>query len=150
MLDEFERQLPTLSAALGPLDDARANGDHERVADIFARIQPVSIDYGVMEHADKVKVVPALFGWSDVGHWDALPDVAPTDDNGNVVRGEVIAIDATGSVLLAGEGRLVAAVGVTDMVVVDTEDAVLIVPRNRAQDVRDVVRELRTRDDSLL
>jgi mannose-1-phosphate guanylyltransferase len=102
-----------------------------------------------MEGAKRVRVVPGSFGWSDVGHWDALPEVAPTDDAGNVVMGDVVALDCRDSVLFGHEARVLAAVGLDHLVVVDTEDAVLVAPRDRVQQVRDIVASLRTRSGTL-
>jgi mannose-1-phosphate guanylyltransferase len=99
-----------------------------------------------MERADNVVVIPASFGWSDVGSWNALHDVLPADDDGNVVSeadGSVV-IDARDNVVHCA-GKLVALVGVDNLVVVDTGDALLVTSRDRAQDVRKVVEELALR-----
>lgn len=149
MLEEMEQQLPALFGCLGPLDSARAAGDTTKIRDIFSRIQPVSIDYGVMEGARSVAVIPAPFGWSDVGHWDALPAVAETDAQGNVVEGDVVAIDCRDSVLMGADERVLAAVGLDHVIVVDTHDAVLVAPRSRAQDVRKIVDSLKKRSGGL-
>lgn len=149
MLSEMERQLPALFGCLGPLDAARAAGDTTKIRDIFSRIQPVSIDYGVMEGAESVAVIPAPFGWSDVGHWDALPGVAATDGDGNVVEGDVVAIECRDSVLMGADDRVLAAVGLDHVIVVDTPDAVLVAPRSRAQDVRKIVDSLKNRSGGL-
>ena len=91
-----------------------------------------------MEKTDRAAVVAGDFRWSDIGSWDALFDITPRDAAGNVVHGPVVTIDATGCVVHS-DGRLVAAVGVKDLVVVSTSDAVMVVPRARAQEVRELV-----------
>jgi mannose-1-phosphate guanylyltransferase len=101
-------------------------------------VPAVSIDYGVMEHARDVVVVAGDFGWSDVGSWAALAAI-----DGTGARG-LVSIDAKRSVLF-GDGRLVAVVGLDDVIVVDTPDAILVCHRDRAQDVRRVVEELQRR-----
>ena len=104
-----------------------------------------------MEKSDRIAVVPADFGWSDVGSFAALPDVRATDATGNVAEGDAIVIDGRNNVVLATDGRPVAVVGLDDVVVVDAGDAVLVCRRDRAQDVRKAVEELarRGRDEVL-
>lgn len=112
----------------------------------FARCPSDSIDYAVMEktvaQGDEVVVLPFAAGWSDVGDFAALAEVSPRDASGNFVRGDVVAIDSRDSVLLA-QHRLVSVLGVSDAVVVETADAVLVTQRGRSQDVRQVVQQLK-------
>jgi mannose-1-phosphate guanylyltransferase/mannose-1-phosphate guanylyltransferase/mannose-6-phosphate isomerase len=100
-----------------------------------------SIDYAVMEKADKVAVAPVAVGWSDIGSWESLHGVLDKDEHGNVVVGPGLAIDAYGC-MIRSEGPLVAAIGVEDLVIVATEDAVLIVPRAASQRVKEAVEAL--------
>ena len=100
-----------------------------------------SIDYAVMEKTAAAAVVPANIGWSDIGSWSALWEIGTKDEHGNVLKGQVVAQDS-GSSYLRTEGQLLAVIGVRDMVVVATEDAVLVAPLDRAQDVRQVVDRL--------
>ena len=112
---------------------------------VFPKLPSQSIDYGVMEKAQNIAVLPGDFGWSDVGSFAAIPEVRPADANGNVVSGEgAVLVDCKGCVVLA-EKRPLAVVGLTDTVVVDSGDAVLVVPRSRSQDVRQVVEALKAR-----
>ncbi len=109
----------------------------------FPTAPSVSIDYGVMEKARDIAVVPGDFGWSDVGSFAALPEVRPADRDGNVVVGEgAVLVDSAGCVVV-GSGRPLGLVGLKDMVVVDSGDALLVVPRDRSQDVRAVVQALK-------
>ncbi|MGF1454057.1 MAG: mannose-1-phosphate guanylyltransferase/mannose-6-phosphate isomerase [Alphaproteobacteria bacterium] len=114
---------------------------------IFAGCRSDSIDYAVMEHTDKAAVVSADMGWSDVGSWTAIHDIADTDANGNSFSGDVLAVDAEGS-LVRSESRLVAVAGIRDLVVVETADAVLVTTREKAQNVKDIVSELTKKDRS--
>jgi mannose-1-phosphate guanylyltransferase/mannose-6-phosphate isomerase len=100
-----------------------------------------SIDYAVMEKTQHAAVVESRFRWSDIGSWDAVFEVVPQDDAGNSVSGPVLALDATGCVIHA-EGRLTAVLGVEDLIVVTTPDAVLILPRGRAEEVKSLVGHL--------
>ena len=101
-----------------------------------------SIDYAVMEKAVRVAVVPVDMGWSDVGSWDALHEIAPRDEAGNAQQGEVVAID-TANCLIRSDGPLVAAIGVKDLIVIATGDAVLVMPRGSSQDVKRAIEKLK-------
>jgi mannose-1-phosphate guanylyltransferase len=145
ILKAVERFLPDLHRGLMQIREAiDTDREEEVVADIYAGLQPISIDYGVMEKAREVLVIPGSFGWSDLGSWDALWEVSAKDANGNAVRGEFIGIDAADS-LIHSPGKLVALVGVRDLLVVETEDALLVCRRGHSQDVRKVVEEIQKR-----
>lgn len=138
MMAELARSLPDMLAGVNRI----ARGDAE-LAEVFPTLQNISIDYGVMERAQRVSVIPATFTWSDVGHWAALHEVQTPDAQGNVTRGHAIAADSRHNVIWGTSDRLVALIGVDDLVVVDTPDAVLVLPRARAQDVRLVIDQLK-------
>jgi mannose-1-phosphate guanylyltransferase/mannose-6-phosphate isomerase len=108
----------------------------------FAQATQKSIDYAVMEKTDRAAVVEGRFRWSDIGSWDAVFEVASSDPAGNVASGPVLAVDATGCMVHA-EGKLTAVLGVEDLIVVSTPDAVLVMPRSRAEDVKALVAELK-------
>lgn len=116
----------------------------------YPSIPSVSLDGGVMEKAGGLIVLPAQVGWSDVGSWSALHEVLPADDRGNVTLGQAVAIDSSGCVLYSS-GATITALGVNDLVVVQTPDAILVCPKDRAQEVRTIVDRLRAeKKDSLL
>jgi mannose-1-phosphate guanylyltransferase/mannose-6-phosphate isomerase len=108
----------------------------------FARAPQKSIDYAVMEKTDRAAVVEGDFGWSDIGSWDALFDIKEPDTQGNVVRGQVVTMETTGCVVHSDD-RLTALLGVEDLVVVSTSDAVMVVPRARAEEVRELTAKLK-------
>ncbi len=142
ILGAIERFLPELHAGLMQIREALGTErEEEIVGEVYSTQKAVSIDYGVMEKAGNVLVVPGDFGWSDLGSWDALWEVSGKDENGNAVRGSFIGIDA-GNSLVHSPGKLVALVGVRDLLVVETDDALLICRRGRSQDVRKVVAAL--------
>jgi mannose-1-phosphate guanylyltransferase len=123
-----------------------AGGDPEPVvAEVFPGMRSISIDYGVMERAADILVVPAEFGWNDVGSWSALGDIHPRDDDGNVTLGPTLLRGSHDSIVVSESEQLVAVVGVEGLVVVTTPDAVLVCPKDRAQEVREVVAELERR-----
>ena len=123
-----------------------------RIDDDFVRPEPnifltspsVSIDYAVMEHTQKACVVPVEMGWSDVGSWNALWEIAPKDAAENALSGDILAIQTHRSLIRSDSNMTIATVGVDDLVVVATRDAVLITPRARAEETRKVVDALET------
>ena len=142
-LQELERFRPDMLAATRTAwQRASHDGDFIRLdRDAFAACPADSIDYAVMERTDSAQVLPVDIGWNDVGSWSALWDVARRDADGNATLGDVIAIDSHDSYVHAR--RLVALVGVDDLVVVDTDDALLVARKDRVQQVKDVVARLK-------
>ncbi len=148
ILEAIDQHLPGLGERLRSYDEAARRGDELAVvAETYADLPAVSIDHGIMEKVSSVSVVPGSFEWSDLGSWTSAWELASRDDHGNVLPTESIAVRANGNYVWAPEGKLVALVGVEGLVVVDAGDALLIIPRDRAQDVREVVKALRERDD---
>ena len=143
-LAELARQQPAMaSACTAAMDGARADGAKLHPgADAFLASPSNSIDYAVMEGAERVVVVPVDPGWSDVGGWAALHAIGDKDAAGNVRIGEVIALDANDNYLRAGDGKRIAVVGVSDLVVVAHGDDILVIPRERAQEVKAIVEAL--------
>jgi mannose-1-phosphate guanylyltransferase/mannose-6-phosphate isomerase len=146
LLGELRRFEPEMAAAVAA---AVKNGRQTREAFLldpasFCAAPDKSIDYAVMEKTRDAVVMPLVLDWSDLGSWEALWEVMEKDEAGNVRHGDVIAVDCRGT-LLRSNGRLVAAVGVEDLIVVDTPDAVLVAPKGQSQAVKAVVDELRRR-----
>jgi mannose-1-phosphate guanylyltransferase len=138
IIEAIGRFLPDLEQGLLQIREALGTDREEAVVSaVYKGQRAVSIDYGVMEKAKNVLVVPGAFGWSDLGSWDALWEVSEKDENGNAVRGEFIGVDTANS-LIHGNGKLIALVGVKDLLVVETNDALLICRRGRSQDVRKI------------
>jgi len=140
-LTQFRELMPHLYSTLEPLAPLLGTpaGD-EALAAVYPTIEVQTIDYGIMERAPNVAVVPARFAWSDVGSWGELYDVLPKDSNGNVIRGLHLTLDTHRSLIFAEPGgRPVVALGVDDLVVVDTPDALLICSRQRTQEVKQLV-----------
>jgi len=144
ILEEFKRHLPGLYGQLMEIDSAIGTEEEEKVLErVWKGVKHETIDEGIMEKADRVMVIPVDIGWSDVGNWATLADILPKDtDNNVVVGGEHIGIDTTGSLLYSTK-RLIATVGLKDMIVVDTDDVILVCPKDRAQDVKELVRKLK-------
>jgi mannose-1-phosphate guanylyltransferase/mannose-6-phosphate isomerase len=141
--DEIRRHQPQLAKAVQRVHTLMTSGaDPQRIKAAYKKVPSVSIDNGVMELSAHAAMIPVGFGWSDVGNWSSLEEVAPRDKAGNVVSGRVIDMDSSNSVLYA-DRRVVATIGLTDMVVVDTPDATLICPKSRSQDVKQMVEILK-------
>lgn len=113
------------------------------ITEHFAHLESISIDYGVMEKAEDVWVVPAPFAWSDVGHWAALSEVKASDDADNVILGKAVTHETSDTVIYNTTDRVIAVSGLDKLVIVDTPDALLVLPKERAQDVRILVDKLK-------
>lgn len=150
ILEELKTHRPVLAHALHLIDQAIDTPDYDRVlAAVWNEIENVAIDIAVMERTNRAAVIPVDLGWSDVGDWAALADTLPRDADGNAVIGSHIGVD-TRNTLIFGNGRVVATIGLEDLLIVDTHDALLICPRDRAQDVKTMVSWVRERRDDLL
>jgi len=148
LLTELETHAPEILAACRRAVDGREEGDFVRLdAEAFGACPSDSIDYALMEKTNRAMMVPLDAGWSDVGSWSALHDVAGKDGDGNSLFGDVIAEGCRDTYVSAGS-RLVAAVGLDGFVVVETEDAVMVLPKNRAQDVKQIVERLKAQKRS--
>lgn len=143
ILKNFERFLPGIYNDLQKIGNAMGTDDEFNViADIYPKIESISIDYGIMEKSPDVYVVPGEFGWSDVGSFDMLGVLHDADKNGNVLIGDQINID-TKNCISYSSGRLVATIGLDNIVVVETPDAVLVCDKSKVQDVKKVVEQLK-------
>ncbi|HUJ79578.1 MAG TPA: mannose-1-phosphate guanylyltransferase, partial [Nitrospiria bacterium] len=143
-LEELRRHARGFLVPLAAMERSRASADVERA---FRRMPELSVDYAVMERTARSVVVPARFRWSDLGSLTALAELVPRDRARNSIAGEVIALDTSDSILYGGR-RLLAAIGLRDMVVVDTPDSLLVCPKDRAQQVKAIVGELKRRNSS--
>ncbi len=142
LLAEFSAQMPESHAALVRIGAALGTPAAAAVlAEAWPEMRKVSIDFGIMEHAERVSVIPVDIGWSDIGSWGALLDVLPGDTAGNVTEASAVMVDTQGCYVRGG-GRLIATIGLRDMVIVDTPDALLVCPRARAEDMKELVNRL--------
>jgi mannose-1-phosphate guanylyltransferase len=145
LLDEVALLQPDLYTGVSRIAEVWDTPDQERVAaDVWSGLEESTIDQGVLEHAQRIAVVPAQFGWSDVGDWNNLGELIERDDFGNSVRGDVVQSRTRNSVVWSETGRLIALVGLENIAVVDTPDALLVVNRGDAQEVRSIVEQLKT------
>jgi len=142
ILEETRNLLPDLYERLMEIRPALGSERQSEVIErVWGAVPNVSIDVGIMERADNVVMVPADIGWDDVGSWNSVADLLARDENGNVMEGEHVALDCQDT-FIRSSGRLVAGVGLRGMIVIDTGDAVLVCPKDRAQDVKRIVEQL--------
>lgn len=146
MMAEFNRQLPELAAGLAQIGAALAEGEESganALAEIWPSLPNISIDHGIMEHAQSVATLPLLAGWNDVGSWDALEAILKQDESFNhVAKGLVLSIESRGNIIYTDK-ELVALIGIENLVVVDTGDTLLIGHKQQMQKVKEVVERLR-------
>jgi mannose-1-phosphate guanylyltransferase len=152
LLDELRKYLPKTATLLAGLPAFSHRQFAARMAEVFPRCENISIDYAVLEHAKNVVGIPAGdIGWNDVGSWNAVYELHRRDAQGNAVRGDALLLDSGGNYVDAAKSKLIALLGVHDLIVVDTLDALLIADRSRAQQVGDLVKQLeKEKRDNLL
>jgi len=138
VLDAFSRHLPDLYREL---DRLRNSKDQPPLEEIYQNLHSISLDHGILEKAENVAVVPVEMGWNDVGTWEALHNLFPRDERGNVKEGRVLDQHSQECIFWA-QNRQVATIGLENTIVVDTPDATLVCLRDRAQKVKDLVTEL--------
>jgi mannose-1-phosphate guanylyltransferase len=153
MLEAIGKHLPALSDQLAVLNlAARTRREGVELPHVFPKMPSISIDHGVMEKHDHTAVVPGSFGWNDVGSWEVSWELARKDAQGNAVPEGAVVVDARNNLVKdmgTGKKRRFALLGVSDLVVVETDDAVLVMPRDRAQDVRAIVDALKARGEDV-
>lgn len=152
MRKAISSHLPDLAAGLGRIAGAHDLGVEQEATEtraVFPTLPSISVDYGIMEKVTPIHVVPADFGWSDVGSWPALWDLSNKDAAGNVADPSAVLVDSSGNLVLdfstRKSERMVALVGIRDSCIIQTDDALLVIPRERAQEVRIIVEELQRR-----
>jgi mannose-1-phosphate guanylyltransferase len=143
IMEEFERQMPDFYLKLQAVANTLETPDYQATLErIWPTVKKETIDYGVMEGARQVVVIPVDIGWTDIGSWGSLLDLLPMDAEDNVLVGNHLGID-TRSTLVFGGKRLIATMGVEDLIIIDTEDAVMVCAKNREQDVKAIVDQLK-------
>lgn len=143
ILRTIEQHMPELHECLQQIGSSA--DQHSEAQEAYTRLPSVSIDVGVMEKAERVAVIPADLGWNDVGSWRVLADILSADEAGNVANSFLVPLDSRRCIVRSSSGKLVALIGVEDLVVVETPDALLVCPRERSEEVRRLVDELSAR-----
>jgi mannose-1-phosphate guanylyltransferase len=145
IIEAFHTHQPDLAKKMEACCTARNKTERNRLLlRAYDKAESISIDYAVMEKASNVAMVRASFGWDDVGAWNALERILEANEDGNVLVGNVVSVDMKDSIVVS-DGGVIGVIGVKNLVVVHTEDATLIIPKERAQEVRDIVRQLQSK-----
>jgi len=143
----FQKHLPEVAEAMSRIREAVGTPHYRDVLSReYSKMPSISVDYGIMEKEKQIICIPARFGWDDVGSWSALGRLLPMDEAGNVVRGEHVGVNTNHCVIYSNTDRLVATVGVRDLVIVQTDDAVLVCHKDSVQQVCEIVARLRSGD----
>ena len=150
ILEALEQYQPDMILRINRIVQQRGEADfHDVIKREFTAIEGISIDYAVMEHHANVLVIEAPFEWDDIGSWQALSRLFPTDANNNTVVGKHVGIQTTNSIIQSSKDHLVATIGVSDLIIVHTEDATLVANKQEEESVRKLVRLLESKQDSL-
>ncbi len=143
ILEEFSIQMPEFYDMLMRIYETIGTTSYDHVLKLtWPQIPKQTIDYGIMEGAREAAVIPVEMGWTDVGSWSSLIDLLPSDNLGNSIKGDHIGINSENSLIIGGK-RLIATIGINDLVIVDTEDALLICSRDQEQKVKNLVEMLK-------
>lgn len=143
ILNNFRELMPDIYEGLHKIYETIGTSDEEMILEReFTKFHGESIDYGIMERAKNIYTIPGSFGWDDVGSWLALGRINRTNDDGNVIKGNVITINSKNSIIQA-EDKLIATIGIEDLIVVDTKDALLITNKDNTQEVKKVIENLK-------
>lgn len=149
ILNNMKKFMPKLYEALLKIDSSWGKADYDKVLfEEYSKLDSISIDYGVMEHVSNIYVIPGIFGWDDVGSWTSLERIHETDERGNIISGNIIQMD-TSKCIIQGGDKLIATLGIEDLIIVDTEDATLICSKDKAQQIKSLLgkfKELKAED----
>lgn len=144
ILKNFEKFLPEIYADLLKIGEAMGTkAEYDVINEVYPQIKSISVDYGIMEQSDEVMVVPGEFGWNDVASFDMLKVMHDEDADGNVIVGNCVNVDTKNSVVYSSGGRLVATLGLDNIVVVETADSIMVCAKDRVQEVKKIVDELK-------
>ncbi|MDI3534982.1 MAG: mannose-phosphate guanylyltransferase [Thermosediminibacterales bacterium] len=143
ILQEIKKHMPELYSGLVNLKRALGTEEEDEVLEVeYSKFNSISIDYGIMEKADSIFVIPGDFGWDDVGSWTSLERIYEKDKNGNIMKGNIVSLD-TEKCIIEANGKLIATLGVKNLIVVDTEDATLICSKDKAQEIKRLLQEVK-------
>lgn len=146
ILDKFKELMPEIYLGVKNISDAFGTDKYEDVLnEIFSAFPSESIDYGIMEKTSPIYTIPSDFGWDDVGSWLSIDRIMDKDENGNVISGNAVNVDSK-NITIIGSKKLIAAAGLEDIVIVDTDDALLICSKNKSQDIKKVLQELKNQN----
>ena len=152
-LDAYKEHAPEMFSILKKIEiELKGENRQDKIDELYSSMERVSIDYAITEKINpkEVLIIKGEFGWKDIGTWDTLHEnlLTQADERQNLVKGDKVNIDTSGSIIYGKKGKVIATIGLDDMIVIDTDDALLVCPKSRAQDVKKVIEELKKRGDS--
>lgn len=145
--EAYRKHLPDMYGTLEKIKDSLSNEPPGDISGLFSTMEPESVDYGIMEKSDNIYIIPGDFGWDDVGSWPALSRINETDREGNYLTGNVTAVKTRDCIIDSSSKRLVATLGIKDLIIVDTEDVLLVTDREHASDIKELTGELKKRGE---
>jgi len=143
LLDAYKKNLPSHYAIIKKMMEAPKRSFKTVVRKEFPKMKNISIDYGIIEHTKKRIVLPSTIAWSDIGHWRSVREMSKGDRQGNVVQGASVLLDSQDNLFISNSGKCITSVGVKNIIMVETEDVILIAEKSRAQDVKQLVQTLK-------
>lgn len=144
VLSLYEKHLPDIYERLMRIEQSIGTPHEKEIVDSeYKDMEKISVDYGIMEKLNDILVITGQFDWNDIGNWAAVRNIRDKDENGNVIEGRHITVDTKNCLILGAEDKIVATIGIEDLIVVDTEEALLICHKDRVQDVKQIVDSLR-------
>lgn len=144
LLDLYAKHLPETFARLSNIQAAIGQEDFDRILSTeFSLISPISMDYGIVEKTKELFVIPADFGWADIGHWKTVKDVLSDGEDVNITKGQILSVDSKNNLAYSYTGKLIALVGVEDLLIVENGDTILVCHQDRAQDVKRITDQLK-------
>ena len=151
-MEAYEKYAPEMFKILKKIEiELKNSNNQDKINKLYSSMERVSIDYAITEKINPkdVLIIKGEFGWKDIGTWDTLHEnlLIQADEKRNLVKGERLNIDTSGSIIYGKKDKIIATIGVDDMIIIDTEDALLVCPKSRAQDVKQVIEELKARGD---
>lgn len=143
----IERLMPDLHRALEKIKQAIDTPDEDKVLyDEYSNLESISIDYGILEKSDSIYVIPGDFGWDDVGTWTSLERIHEPDEDGNILKGNILSIDTKKCIIQGPDNKLIAIMGLENVIVVDTHDVTLICSKDKAQNIKELIQEVKKRN----
>jgi mannose-1-phosphate guanylyltransferase len=143
LMSLYKKFLPKNYSILNKVSKAPETTLQKIINTEFPKLDSVAIDYGILEKAKDLLVMPTDIGWTDIGHWRSVAEMSKTDKDGNTVVGTSVLLDSSNNFLMSNSKKMIAAVGVKDLIMVETSDVVLLIEKSRAQEVKSIVQELR-------
>ncbi len=144
LLSHYKKYLPKNYTILKRIGHAPESGLQKTINKEFPKLKSIAIDYGIHEKLKKLLVIPCSLSWADIGHWRSVSEMSKKDRDGNTVAGESVLLDSSNNLLMSSSKKLITAVGVNNLVMIETDGVILLVHKDRAQDVRELIKQFKS------